>query len=371
MRLAEFIRKNREAIVSEWEEFARTRLPVAAEMTPSQLRDHAVELIQAAATDLEAEQSSDEQKEKSRGEGSARRMRQVARNHAMDRMRSGFRLDQVLAEYRALRASVIRLWEAGSPDGADGDLTRFNEAIDEALTESVNGLADKLQEYRDQFLAILGHDLRNPLSAIEMSAQFLSRSEGLDEKHAKAAWRIVSAAGRMKGMVSDLLDLTRTRLGQGISISKGPTNLGAICKRVVDELEAFHPDRQLSLACEGDLNGEWDENRMAQVVSNLVGNALQHGDEAGPVTVRAVSENHSVLLTVHNFGPTIPKASLKAIFDPMVRSSTGEDYAGQSRSLGLGLFIVQQVVDAHAGSVDVASTDEGGTTFTVSLPRSS
>lgn len=368
MRLAEFIRMNRQAILSEWEQFAGTMLPAAAEMTAQQLKDHAGELLDAAVLDLQTEQSDREQKSKSRGEGAARRMREVARSHAMSRMRAGFRPEQVLAEYRALRASVIRLWEAASPEGVSRDLTRFNEAIDEALTESVNGLAEKLEEYRDQFLAVLGHDLRNPLSAIEMSAQFLSRSEGLDQRHAKAAWRIVSAAARMKGMVSDLLDLTRTHLGQGIPISKRPANLGAICRRALDELQAFHPDRELTLDCQGELNGEWDDDRLAQVVSNLVGNALQHGD-ARPVTVRAVSQGQSVLLTVHNFGPTIPVTSFKTIFDPMVRSSTGQDYAGQSRSLGLGLFIVRQIVSAHGGSVAVASTEEAGTTFTVSLPR--
>jgi signal transduction histidine kinase len=223
--------------------------------------------------------------------------------------------------------------------------------------------------YRDQFLAVLGHDLRNPLGAIEMSAQFLSRSEELDEKYARAARRILNAAERMKGMVSDLLDLTSTRLGRGISVNKGSTDLAAVCRRAIEELQAFHPDRELSFDCDGDLKGEWDEDRMTQVISNLVGNALQHGDRGTPVMVRATAQDHTVSLTVHNFGPRIPDASLKIIFDPMVRSSTRDADAGPSRSLGLGLFIVRQIVSAHGGTVAVDSTEELGTTFTVSLPR--
>jgi len=154
------------------------------------------------------------------------------------------------------------------------------------------------------------------------------------------------------------------------SLHKGPTNAGTVCKRVIDELEAFHPDRKLAFHGQGDLNGEWDEGRLAQVISNLVGNAQQHGDVSCEATVRAASVDGRVVITVHNFGPTIPEASLKTIFDPMVRSSTGEDYAGQSRSLGLGLFIVRELVNAHGGSVAVASADATGTTFTVELPRS-
>lgn len=171
-------------------------------------------------------------------------------------------------------------------------------------------------------------------------------------------------------MVSDLLDLTRTRLGRGITLNKTGTNLGAVCQRVIDELEASHPERTIVFESHGDLNGEWDEGRIAQVISNLVGNALQHGGMTSAVTVRAVSVDDRIVMTVHNLGPTIPDASLKTIFDPMVRSSTGEDYVGQSRSLGLGLFIVRELVSAHGGSVAVASADATGTTFTVELPRS-
>jgi hypothetical protein len=143
-------------IVDEWEEFAATQLPAATEMTVAQLRDEAGELLDAAADDLESKQTGVEQKEKSRGEGKTPRLRRVAQSHAILRMQAGFRLDQVLSEFRALRATVVRKWDESSPDEARREITRFNEAIDEALTESINRFSDKLEEYRDQFLAVLG-----------------------------------------------------------------------------------------------------------------------------------------------------------------------------------------------------------------------
>jgi signal transduction histidine kinase len=377
VRLADFIAENHDAILADWETFAATRTPAASDMTRQELRDHARQLLDAAVEDLRSEQTALEQKRKAEGMGTARRMYRVAQEHALARARSGFRVDQLLAEYRAMRASVIRLWEqhgSAQRDDVDrADLTRFNEAIDEAVTESVGRFTEQVEKYRDQFLAVLGHDLRNPLGAIKMTATFLSRSEDLSERHAKSALRIVNAAERANRIVSDLLDLTRTRLGQGISLERRPTNFGQVCRQVVDELEALHPDRELRLTCEGDLRGEWDEGRLAQIVSNLVGNALQHGDATKPVTVRvrpeAGRQDGQVVLTVHNWGPTIPEASLKTIFDPMVRSSTAGDYFGQPSSLGLGLFIVRELVSAHGGTVAVRSSDAEGTTFTVQMPR--
>jgi signal transduction histidine kinase len=373
MRLADFIRENYDVIIADWEQFARTKSPAATDMTGQQLRDHARALLEAAVEDLDARQTDAEQERKSKGLGRERRMSSVAQAHAIQRMRAGFRLDQLVSEYRALRATVVRLWDEALADTSDAttrrDLTRFNEAIDEALTESITCFTEKLDEYRDQFLAVLGHDLRNPLGAIKMSATLLTRSEALDAKHLKAASRIVRTSERMARMVGDLLDLMRTRLGQGISITRVPGNLENVCRQVIDEFSALHPDRQLVLTCEGDLLGEWDQDRLAQIISNLVGNALQHGAGDRPVTIRAFSEGDTVILAVHNDGPAIPQASLKKIFDPLVRSAATTESPGEPNSMGLGLFIVRELANVHGGTVEVASTDEGGTTFTVRLPR--
>jgi signal transduction histidine kinase len=296
----------------------------------------------------------------------------VPQQQAVSSLQAGSHLAQVLAEYRALRASVVRLWEDACPRPSATnrrELTRFHEAVDQALTDSVNQYTAQLEQYRDQFLAILGHDLRNPLAAISMSAASLAWAEGLNERHAATARRIVNASGRMSRMVSDLLDLTRTRLGDGIPLVKRPANLGTLCREVLDELQATHPDRRLTLECtDSDLSGNWDSDRLAQIVSNLVENALQHGDASKPVTIRAASTDTTAILTVHNHGKAIPRTSLKTIFDPMVRLSGGEYDTRQKAHLGLGLFIVRELVVAHGGKVLVTSTD-GGTTFTALLPR--
>ncbi len=370
MRLAHFIRRHRDEIIAEWAGFTATLQPAAGVSDP-EFREQAGELLDAAAHDLDSSQTVEEQTRKSRGLGAARRMTAVARTLAVRRMRAGFQLAQVLAEYRALRASVVRLWEESTPrlsSTTRPDLTRFHEAVDEAWTESVNNYTAQLDHYRDQFLAILGHDLRNPLGAIAMSAASLARAKEWNERRAVAARRILNASGRMSRMVSDLLDLTRTRLGEGIPVTRAPTNLGTVCSQVVDELQGAHPDRRLILDCRGDLTGTWDSDRLAQIIANLVANALQHGDAARPVTIRVVSSGSAATLTVHNHGKPIPPPSLKTIFEPMFRLSDERD-AGQSASLGMGLFIVRELVKAHGGTVRVTSAAEGGTTFTVSLPR--
>lgn len=373
MRVADFIRGHRAAIVAEWEVFAALMQPAASRVTPPEFREHVGELLDAAAADLDNSQSPAEQEQKSFGLGSARRMTAAAQAHADRRIQAGFRLAQVLAEYRALRAIVARLWEDADPGPSAAnrrELTRFHEMVDEALAECVSRYMAQLGHYRDQFLGVLGHDLRNPLAAISMSATMLSRSKELSEKHAGAARRIVSASERMSRLVSDLLDLTRTRLGEGIPLVKRPSNLGNVCRQVVDEMAVAHPGRQIFLRCtDSDLSGTWDSDRLAQIITNLVANAFQHGDGLRPVTIRATSTASNGILTVHNYGKAIPPSSLKTIFDPMVRSSDGRDDAGPAGNLGLGLFIVRELVTAHDGRVLVTSNGPGGTTFTVLLPR--
>ncbi|HLK89145.1 MAG TPA: sensor histidine kinase [Polyangia bacterium] len=371
MRLANFIRRHRDEIIAEWAAFTATMLSAAEDTSDPEFREHAAELLDAAAHDLDGSQTALEQRQKSMGFGTARRMAAVARTLAVRRMRAGFRLAQILAEYRALRASVVRLWRASTPRLSSTslrDLTRFHEAVDEAWTESVTSYIAQLDQYRDQFLAVLGHDLRNPLHAVALSAASLARPKESSERQAVAVRRILNASERMSRMVSDLLDLTRTRLGNGIPVVKRPTSLEAACNQVVDELQAAHPGRRVILDYRGDLSGTWDRDRLAQIISNLVANALQHGNAAEPVTVRAVSNGSAAILTVHNHGKPIPPASLKRLFEPMVRLSDGQDF-GQSASLGMGLFIVRELVKAHGGTVAVTSTPEDGTTFRVTLPR--
>ena len=286
-------------------------------------------------------------------------------NHAVLRIESGFTLTQVVAEYRALRASVFRLWAKTHPD-PEGVL-RFNEAIDQALAEAVDRYTEKTDQYRDLLIGIVSHDLRNPLSGILLGSAVLSRSEELDDRSARIASRIQSSAKRMVRIVGDLLDLTRTRLGSQIPIVRGPTDAGPICELVIAELEGSHPHAVIRYTSKGDLRGEWDHDRIAQVLSNLVGNALQHGAADKPISVSAKGEDAQVALTINNAGPPIPESVQSDIFEPMVRHL--KDPSNASSGLGLGLYIAKELVTAHGGTIDLASTDDGGTTFTVRLPR--
>ena len=361
--LAEFIVKERVRIVAEWEAFARTLLPAAGDMTSMALRDHANEILAAITGDMRSRQSAAEQAKKSKGRGEAQRLSDMGQLHAAIRIEGGFKLPQLVAEYRALRASVLRLWgKTGTdPDG----VMRFNEAVDEALTEAVHTFTTTTEHYRDQSLGILGHDLRNPLTAIVAGAQLLIGSRDLDDRSVSLAARMLSSANRMSRMIADLLDLTRTRFGDAIPVVAAPMNLEPLCRQVVAELEGLRPSGGVSFTAKGDLRGEWDSDRIAQVLSNLVRNAIQHGAPSEPITVVARGQNADVSVEVHNGGPAIAKRLLSTMFAPMVRHERRE---GATGGLGLGLYIAAQVVSAHAGTLEVTSTAEG-TTFTVLLPR--
>ena len=369
MKLSRFIRDNQEAIIREWESFARGLLPAAGGMDGPRLRNHSKEILQAIAEDLEAPQDDVEQAAKSKGRGRKHRMQEAGMAHAALRIADGFNLGQLVAEYRALRASVLRLFEKTIPRDEACDLqqiNRFNEALDEALIEATNRFMVVMTRTSDQFLAVLGHDLRNPLGAVMMSAAIISRRG--QPKSDKAAEIILTSAARMKRMVNDLLDLTRTRLGSGIPIEPEPMDLASLCKEILAELEAFQPEGHTKFRAEGNLHGSWDPDRLAQVLSNLVGNALQHGERDSVVGLAATSEGDEILIEVHNQGPAIPEALLANVFEPMVRqSSSGE--GKRSTSLGLGLHIAREIVLAHGGTIHVKSTARAGTTFSVRLPR--
>jgi signal transduction histidine kinase len=269
---------------------------------------------------------------------------------------------QLIAEYRALRASILRLWDK-SGGCTLSELTRFNEAVDEAMMEATVEYSATIEETRDQFLGVLGHDLRNPLAGIMMWAASIKRS-ATQGAHTNAATRIINSAGRMERMVNDLLDLTRTRLGAGIPIIPQPTELAPLLQEVLDELAAGQ-QHNITVDTQGDLRGVWDRDRLAQVISNLIGNAVQHGSPETPVHVRASGTAKEVTIEVHNWGPAISPAALPTVFEPMVRHAP----RGQSTSLGLGLYIARELVASHGGTIRVTSTADEGTTFRVCQPR--
>jgi signal transduction histidine kinase len=335
------------------------------------LRDHAKAMLDVIAHDLEEPQTAREQEAKAKGASDAdeRTVRTAATAHGSGRAQSGFTVNQMVAEFRALRASVLRLW--GRQPGPKGEaeleeMVRFNEAIDQAIAESLARYTTEIDHTKERFLAILGHDLRTPLGAIIMSAQFILESDNLIEPYRGLVDRIGKSSRRMNHMVADLLDFSRTRLGETIPIAPADMSVTRMLDDVVAEVAASYPDRKLEVETSGELKGVWDCARLTQAVTNLVGNAAQHGSDGTPIRVTARGEEHEVTIAVHNDGPPIPKDLVGRIFEPMkrVRSDPGD-----RRHLGLGLYIVDRIVAAHGGRIDVTSSERDGTTFTVRLPR--
>lgn len=371
--LAEFILANREPILAEWEAFARTCAPAAASMDIEALRDHANAMLTVIARDLQTPQTADAQSDKAQGAAPVVEDAgaTAAEEHGADRAESGFTVEQMISEYRALRASVIRLWTRarGALLASDlDDLTRFNEAIDQSLAESITRYSDDLARSREMFLAILGHDLRTPLGAVLTSARFMLESQALPEPSRALAGTIANSSNRMVQMVGALLDLTRTRLGGGIPIVAEPMDMGHAARDVVNEICAAHPHRAVVLETEGDLEGDWDCARISQALSNLLGNALEHGSRDTPVTLRIQGDAREVTASIHNEGPPISRDRLQGLFDPM-KGGGGPGRTGASANLGLGLYIAERIVRAHAGTIRVDSSEGAGTTFAVHLPR--
>jgi phosphoserine phosphatase RsbU/P len=215
---------------------------------------------------------------------------------------------------------------------------------------------------REQLVGIVGHDLRNPLGAISMASSLLMRGGTLSEKDHRVVGRVASAAERMAQIIDQLLDFTRARLGGGLTIEPGDADLEQVCRRVVEEIETAHPTRAVRLTTTGDLRGRWDGPRLAQLASNLLGNAIQHGDPNQPITITASGEAHRVLLRVHNAGQ-IPSRLLPTLFEPFHQGDR------PSGGLGLGLFIACEIARGHGGTIEVQSNGKEGTTFILSLPR--
>ena len=221
-----------------------------------------------------------------------------------------------------------------------------------------------LVDVMDQFIGVLGHDLRNPAGASLMGAKILA-ARRLAQPDALIVERIRSSNERMLRLIDDLLDLARSRLGPGIPVVRTRCDLRDIVSNVVDEIRTRYPDRQIRWDWRGDGLGMWDDDRMAQVVSNLVGNAVEHGDGAKPVDVRLVGDAQRVSLEVHNYGAPIAEESLPTLFRSY-KHPTSNGHGG----LGLGLFIADQIVKAHLGELRVRSSAEEGTTFTATFaPR--
>ncbi len=382
MRLPDFILANLEPIVEEWESFARSIWP-GPTASPLILRDHAADMLRAVAMDMKSSQTESQQADKSMGLGeggqskrgkSSDRVDDASNLHARSRLSSGFELRELVAEYRALRASVIQLWlgevtERGPHDLQD--IIRFNEGVDQLLAESVACFVRTVDASRECFLGILGHDLRNPLAGATMVAHLLEESQTPDPHFLKLTATLRTSLDAMDHLIRDLLDFTGTRLGARMEVTPRLMELQPLCREVLEEMKAVHPSRTFVFVYggEADLAGEWDARRLRQLISNLLGNGVQHGSASTPVTLAVSTTDIGVILEFRNSGPAIPDELLGVIFDPMRRRQS-PGTTSPAGSVGLGLYIAREVAEAHGGSITVASAAHE-TIFTVRLPRRS
>ena len=376
MRLAEFILRDMEHILTEWEAFAATHLPAATRMNSSALRDHAPEILRAIVLDLNSPQTPDEQDQKAKGGVPRPRdgTNTAAQTHAVLRAEAGFSVVQMASEYRALRASVLKLWTAAARDldidlvAAMEDARRFNEAIDQALMESVTYFTQEVERTRNLFLAVVGHDLRNPLDTILKNVEYLSRL-GMEGVASEVLGRLTRGGVRIKHLLDDLLDFNRAALGGRISITVAEVDLAEVCALEINDFQSAHRDREIRFSAAGNLHGVWDAARIQQLLSNLLKNAIDYGARDEAIKVRAAGMDREVVLSVHNGGTPIPEATLTQLFEPLKRGDAGRDRRRSNSHLGLGLFIAREIARAHGGSIH-ASSDEHGTSFTLHLPRS-
>lgn len=374
MRLSKFISENIETILQEWEDFAGT-LHSLNSANKAQLRDHAKAMLVVICLDLDSYQSVQEGIEKSKGNAPGVADDTAAESHAADRLQAGFTVEELMAEYRALRASVLRLWQnrVQKADAFDlQDMLRFNEAIDQSLTESIARFSTMLRDSQNVFLAILGHDVRNPLGAISMGTQMIMQDTALPPRHLKVAAQVLRSTQRVTDMVSDLLDYSTSHLGGGIPVTLAEYDLSMECRSVVQEMKLFHPERNFKVKIEDNITVVWDRARISQALSNLMANAVQHGSLTSPIWVTISLQENDVVIVVQNEGEIISPSRLKTMFDPgksFAMKTTSERSASQTSNLGLGLYITHEIVLAHSGKIRMTSTDREGTTVTVQIPR--
>lgn len=366
--VSSFIIDHLDEILVEWEAFARTLSP---DMGTLALRDHARQMLETIARDIESSQTDDQQARKSKGLAPGLPGVSAAEKHGELRHTVGFDLQSLVSEFRALRATVLRLWIEKKRYGdaqAAYEMARFNEGIDQALAESVESYSLELAKSRETFLAILGHDLRSPLGALSGALHVMSMPAATPTQRVEALASGRRSVAFMGSMIRDLLEYTRTRLGKGIPIAPAPADLDSVCRAAIDEASLAYPGCVFQLDSEGPVRAEFDPERMHQVVANLLNNAVQHGRRDAPIRVLARAAEAHVRLEVANQGRPIPPSLLEMIFEPLVQADVTGAPLPPSTNMGLGLHIASVIVRAHHGTIVASSSAEAGTRFTIELP---
>ena len=377
-RISSLLHQHHELLIEQWIQLVLSdpEVPEANRLSEVALRDHIPRLL-ARMRDMLVAQAA-----RSAANDAAIQISisSPAQAHAHHRFANGYTLGHAMREMTHFRATVVDLC---GREGArlEGDEAKLLQAmIDAALitvaVEMEQAARTDLEiererlrqevEFRERFMGILGHDLRNPLSAVVNAATLLQESDYVPAQEAWILERITKSADRMARMISDLLDVTRARSGGRLAIRPSQVDLRALCLQVTEELKMVYQGRLVLVRGAGDTTGDWDADRIAQLVQNLTGNALDYSPGGTPVRIAIQSTGASVRLSIHNRGPTIPVEKMASIFEPFQR---GGDEARPSNGLGLGLFIAAEIAASHGGTLRVRSGPIQGTTFILALPR--
>jgi signal transduction histidine kinase len=347
--VADHLRLRAMYVAERWEGRAR-QLAELAEMTRPVLFDHLFELLEGLASWIEGEE-----------DAAQRGFDALLDGHAMQRLGHGVSLTTLIEEYAMLRSILlVDLLALPASERVQTSLVRLHQGFDHAVGNSLRCYEQAREQQRERFIGVLGHDLRQPLGAIRMSADLLVGAAAPAEDAAIAA-RIQNGCARMSRLIEDVLDFARARLGAGIPVDPSLHDMAEICRSAVDEVTAAHPKREIAVAIRGDLRGAFDRERILQALGNLLTNAIEHG--VGTLELRACESDDRqwVIVEVVSQGPAIPPDVMRVIFDPFATTSP-------RRGLGLGLYIVQQIARAHGG-LSEATSDDHATVFRMRFPR--
>lgn len=380
MRLHRFISANMETILQAWENFARANQPADADLKKKELRDHARDLLEHIVRDMTRAQVESQRTihpaGESPGPSSDSDPDTPAQAHADERLDAGFPVRLLVAEYRALRASVLRLWFSDEAFGKNGrqedmeDLIRFNEGIDRALADSVERYADAVIENSGIFIGMLGHDLRSPLQVLSFGATKLKKMEDAGAPVNPLGPVMLASVKRMKLMLDNLMDFAESRIGGGLRLNLDEADLAVLALELVEEFRSVHLDHDFQLQVSGNCIGRWDAVRIGQVCQNLISNAVQHGAAEGEIVMLCEGSEDSVTLKVKSDGEPIPEARHKEIFEISNRNHTNQaNQANRNRNLGLGLYIVKELVTAHKGEIHLERSAVAGNSFMIVLPK--
>jgi signal transduction histidine kinase len=370
-RIAAMLRNRQDELIDEW--IARVRddpaIPQARCLDEEALRNNVPMIVEALIASLSQRGQPDDAQGQSAHQIGGE---QAAKTHAQHRRADRYSLAEELRELHHLRAVFIDLCARAGLTLQGEEAKLVHGVIDEVMTTAAHEMETMISadlrrdlELRELFIAVVGHDLRTPLTSIVLASSKLLLQDDFADTVKKDLRRITASAARMQRLIEDLLDMARISSG-GMPIVRAPTDIRSLCEQVIDTAMVAYPQATILLSAPEVVKGDWDAERLTQLVQNLVSNAIEHGERGAPIRIEVRPSDSAVEIEVHNRGVPIPPSILPSIFDPFIQ---GEPAARRSKGIGLGLFIARTIAVAHGGSLRATSDAEHGTSFLATLPR--